>query len=86
MASLRVTWAIAVLRNSASEEYSHQLVIISFILVTLTFDSRVILKVEIKFWSLFGVNGLIKRKKLNIILEFDVCIHLDSHLLREKVE
>ena len=35
--------AIAELRNSLNEAYAHQLVIISFILVTLMFDSRVML-------------------------------------------
>ena len=35
-----------------------QLVIISFILMTLMFDSGVILKGEIRCWSLSGIKGL----------------------------
>ena len=42
-----------------------QLTIISFILMTSMFDSGVILKGEIRCWSLLGVKGLITAHILN---------------------
>ena len=47
-----------------------EFVIISFLLVTLMFDSGVILVGEIKYWSLLGVKGLnvMVEQHINVLL------------------
>ena len=69
-----------------------QLVIISFILVTLMCDSRMILLGEIRCKSLLGVNGLrdIKRSKLKMklvdgVLVINILSNLNNFFLLKTV-
>ena len=63
-------------RNFFNNQELLWLVIISFVLVTLMFDSGGILLGEIRCWSLLGVKGLIEIKCFR---EWAVCLaKLDS--------
>ena len=55
--SLYISWAVD-MENLFNNQEFYTLLVISLILVTLMFDSGVILKGEIWSWSLLGVKGL----------------------------
>ena len=54
---LYISWAVNKESFFKNQEL-YKLLVISLILVPLMFDSGVVLKEEIKGWSLFGVKGL----------------------------
>ena len=75
--------------NLFSNQEVLQLIIISFILMTLMFDSWVRLKGEIRCWSLLGIKGLTKKSKrprLKFNLAFWVSTNQPSNNWAEKKE